>query len=263
MQKRFLNLFVGLFCVLVLAGCNEEAKLQKATPKEADALARAFISALNKKNTDTAEKLIEPTIRTEAKEKLKSLVSLLSVSEPKQIKIIGVRGQKKEDQKLYQLSYQIYFEKSWVVASIAIVETAKERYIFSVRMDPLRAPLEELYAFKFSGKSIVHYITLLFFILIPVFILLMLIQCIKLPGKKKWIWVPFILLGFVTFHLDWTTGRAFLQLISVLFFGVFFMKQKYGPLILSVSLPIGAIAFFIVSLIKNSKPKSFSLPTAG
>ncbi len=256
MQKRFLNLFIGFFCVLLLAGCNEEAKLQKATPKEADALAREFINALTKKNADKAEKLIEPTIRADAKPKLQSLVDLLSASTPTEVKIIGVRGQSKADQKMYQLSYQIYYEKNWVVASIAIVETTKDRFIFSVRMDPLKAPLEKLYEFQFFGKSIVHYLALLFFILIPLFILFVLVKCIQMPGKKKWIWVPFIILGFVSFHLDWTTGRAFLQPLSVLFFGVSFMKQKYGPLILSVSLPIGAIAFLIVQTLKKNKNRA-------
>ncbi len=255
MSKRFLNLFIALFCVALLAGCNEEAKLQKATPKEADALARGFISALNTKNTDVAEKLIEPTIRTEAKTKLKNLVDLLSVAKPEQVKVIGVRGQQKGEQKLIQLNYQIYFEKSWVVASLAIVETPKTRYIFSVRMDPLKAPLEKLYAFTLWGKSFYHYLTLLFSVLIPAFILYVLVQCVKKgPAKIKWIWVPFIVLGFVSFHLDWATGRAFLQPISFLIFGVSFMKQKFGPLILSVSLPIGALVYFFIYLFK--KPKS-------
>ena len=253
MQKRFLNLFIGLFCVLLLVGCNEDAKIKKATPPAADALAREFISSLIKKNAEKAEKLIEPTIRTEAQPKLKSLVELLSASEPKEVKIIGVRGQKKADQKMFQLSYQIYYEKSWVVASIAIVETLKDRFIFSVRMDPLKAPLEKLYEFKLFGKSFVHYLALLFFILIPLFILYVLAQCLKLPGNKKWIWVPFIILGFVSFHLDWSTGRAFLQPLSVLFFGISFMKQKYGPAIFSVSLPLGAIAFLVVQFLLKKK----------
>ena len=256
MQKHFLKLIAVVFCVSLMVGCNEEAKLKKATPKEADALAREFISSLNKKNLDKAEKLIEPTVRAEAKPKLKSLGDLLSVSAPQEVKIIGVRGQKQGDQRLIQLNYQIYFDKAWVVASIAVIETPKDRYIFSVRMDPLKDSLENLYVFKFFGKSIIHYLTLLVAIVIPLFILYALAQCVRLPGKMKWIWVPFIILGFVSFHLDWMTGRAAIQLISVQIFGVAAAKQKYGPLILSVSLPIGAVAFFIVQFFKKSRKKS-------
>lgn len=259
MKKHFLNLMVAMFCVVLLAGCNEEAKLKKATPPAADALAREFISALNKKSADKAEKLIEPTIRAEAKPKLKSLIDLLSASAIKEVKIIGVRGQQKGDQKLIQMNYQIYYEKAWVVASLAIVETPKERYIFSVRMDPLKEPLEKLYAFKLFGKSFLHYLALLISIAIPVFILYTLLQCLKLTDKKKWIWVPFIVLGFVTFHLDWTTGRAFIQPISFLIFGVSYMKQTYGPLIVSISLPLGAIAFMVVQFFKNKKKAALAL----
>lgn len=258
MNKRFLNLIIAVFCVVLLAGCNEEAKLQKATPKATDAFAREFISALTKKSADRAEKMIEPTIRTEAKPKLKSLIDLLSASAPQQVKIIGVRGQQKGDQKLIQLNYQIYYEKAWVVASLAIVETPKERYVFSVRMDPLKAPLEKLYAFKFFGKTFIHYLTLLLSVAIPLFIVYTLIQCLKLTDKRKWIWVPFIILGFVSFHLDWTTGRAFLQPISFLFFGTSFMKQTFGPLIVSVSIPFGAIAFLVVSRLKRAPQTTLS-----
>lgn len=258
MKKHFLNLMVAFFCVVLLAGCNEEAKLKKATPKDSDLFARDFISALNKKDAAKAEKMIEPSIRAEAKPKLKSLIDLLSASAPTEVKIIGVRGQQKGEQKLIQMNYQIYYEKAWVVASLALVETPKDRYIFSVRMDPLKAPLEKLYAFKFFGKSILHYVTLLFSVLVPLFILYVLAQCLKLTDKKKWIWVPFILLGFVSLHLDWTTGRAFLQPLSFLFFGVSFMKQTFGPLVVSVSIPFGAIAFFVVSRL-NRAPKKTSV----
>lgn len=260
MQKFFQYLVLPVFCVALLAGCNDDAKIKKATPPDSDKFARSFIQVLNKKNSDAAEKMIEPTIRAEAKPKLKSLVELLSKDgAPTEVRVIGVRGQQKGDQKLIQLNYQIYFEKSWIAASIALIETPKNRFIFSVRMDPLPAPLEKLNAFKFFGKSIIHYLALLFAMMIPVFILYTLVQCIQLPGNLKWIWVPFIILGFVSFHLDWATGRAFLQPLSFLIFGVSAVKQKYGPFILSISLPIGAIAFFIVQMIKTNKKSASSL----
>ncbi len=253
MHKHFLKLIAVVFCVTLMTGCNEEAKLKKATPKEADTLAREFISSLNKKNLDKAEKLIDPTVRAEAKPKLKPLGDLLGVSAPQEVKIIGVRGQKQGDQRLIQLNYQIYFDKAWVVASIAVIETPKGRYIFSVRMDPLKDSLENLYKVNFFGKSIMHYLTLILAIVIPLFILYCLVQCVRLPGKLKWIWIPFIVVGFVSFHLDWMTGRAFLQVISFQIFGVAAAKQKYGPLILSVSLPIGALAFFVSQFFKKKK----------
>ncbi len=260
MKKRFFTVFAALFCVVLLAGCNEEAKLAKATPKEADAMAREFINLLNKKSPDKAEKLIEPTIRAEAKPKLTALVDLLSKDTPKEVKIIGVRVRKKDAQKLIQLNYQVYYEKAWVVATLAIIEGPKERYIFSVRMDPLKAPLEQLYAFKLFGGSLVHYLVLVFSVIVPLFILYTLMQCVRnVSGKIKWVWIPFIALGFVTFHLDWTTGRVFLQPLSALIFGVIYMKQKYGPLIISVALPIGAIAFTVTQLLKSKKSSAPAL----
>lgn len=258
MRKRFFSFIIGIFCIALLAGCNEEAKLQKMVPKESDAIAREFITALNQKNVDKAEKLIEPSVRKEAKEKLKSLVELLGKGNPEQVKVIGVRGQAKGDQRLIQLTYQVYFQKAWVVAAIAILETPQSRSIFSVRMDPLREPLEKIYAFKFFGKPFLQYVVLLFSVLIPIFIVYVLVQCLRTPGKKKWIWVPFIILGLATFHLDWTSGRAFIQPISFLIFGAAYMKQKYGPFVVSISVPVGALVFFFVYLFR--KPKKVLSP---
>lgn len=261
MFKKTALVLTSLFCVVMFLGCNEDARLQKAAPKEADQVAREFITALNKKNTDQAEKLIEPKIRTEAKEKLKNLATLLDVGAPKKVQVVGVRVRQDKEQKLVQLNYQIYFEKVWVAASLAILENSEGRYIFSVRMDPLKEPLEKIYAFKLWGKSFFHYIVLLLFIAAPLFTLYVLIQCIRLPVKRKWIWIPLIVLGFFPLYLDWTMGRAFIRLLGVHLFSISFMKAKYGPLVLSVGVPIGALIFYFKYLFRKNDKSTGALPS--
>jgi hypothetical protein len=254
MLKKTALVLASLFCVVMLAGCDEDARLQKAAPKEADAVAREFFTALNKKNTDQAEKLIEPKIRAEAKEKLKNLADLLAVGTPEKVQVVGIRVRQDKDQKLVQLNYQISFSQAWVVASLAILENPQGRHIFSVRMDPLKEPLEKIYAFKFFGKSFFHYVVLLFALAVPLFIIYVGVQCFRYPmaWKWKWIWLLFIALAFLPVYLDWTGGRAFIRLLGVLILGVSFMKVKYGPLVLAVGIPVGALVFYFKYLFRKS-----------
>jgi len=60
------------------------------------------------------------------------------------------------------------------------------------------------------------------------------------------LWIIFILFGFVTFSLNWTTGEFEIQLISIKLFGVGIIKLGIiAPWIVSFSIPIGAIIFWI------------------
>lgn len=252
MLKNTTYFLTGLFCVALLAGCGEDARIQKAVPKEADTLARDFISALEAKNSDAALKLIEPEVRKEATEKIKSITQLFTDGKPQQVKPVGVRAQKKGEERLIQVSYQLYYPEKAIITTLVILENPKGRFIVSARLDPVKEPLEKLYAFKLFGKSFFHYIVLLLAVVVPLFIAYTLWQCLKSSVKWKWAWAVAIVLAFFPIYLDWTTGRAFIRLISVLIFGVSFVKQKYSPMILAVGIPVGAIVFYFKYLFKKN-----------
>lgn len=252
-QKRFLALWSCLFCVALLTGCNDDAVIQKSIPKQADELGRDFLSALQKKDIDKASKLIEPKVRAEATPKIKAIVSELFKDDQAQaIKPIGVRSATRGEERMTQISYQMYYPNKWIVASLAILETPKERFVVSARLEPIPEPVEKMYRFKLFGNPLMHYVVLVAWIIVPLFILYVLVACIRSPLHWKWklLWVPFIMMGFVTFHLDWTTGRAFLRLLGFLVMGVGVFKNKYSPWIFSVGIPVGALIFYFKYIFK-------------
>lgn len=258
MQKYLMGFLAAVLCVGLLSGCNEDAKLAKLTPPEADKLAREFITALQKKDTAAAAKLIEPKMREQAAPKVKNIADLMAAENAKGMKVIGVRTQTVKEERMVQINYQIEYPSKWVLATMAILESPKDRFVVSVRMDPLKQPIEKLYGFKLFGKSLLHYIVLLLTIAVPLFTLYVLIGCLRSPLDLKWklLWLPFILVAFVTLHLDWTSGRAFLRLLGFVIFGASVFKQKYTPYILTVGVPVGALVFFIKFMLpkKNSQP---------
>jgi hypothetical protein len=81
---------------------------------------------------------------------------------------------------------------------------------------------------------------------VPVFIVVSTIVCIRTPiPRRKWLWIIFILVGFGQFELNWTTGDARLKLGIQLLGAAATWLGPYAPMILSVSLPVGAAVFWM------------------
>ena len=84
--------------------------------------------------------------------------------------------------------------------------------------------------------------------MIPIFILVTLVFAIRAKLSRKWLWIIGILLGFVKFSLNWTTGQVGFQIISFQLLGAGFSKAGLvAPWTLSFTLPIVAVIFWIKS----------------
>lgn len=61
---------------------------------------------------------------------------------------------------------------------------------------PIPQSLETLNAFTFKNKGMLHIVFLILSIITPIFILTVLVICVRTKIKKrKWLWIIFILLG--------------------------------------------------------------------
>jgi len=109
----------------------------------------------------------------------------------------------------------------------------------------MKQSLKEINKFTFIGKSIRHYIVFGLALAIPIFILYVLVLCIRTPiVKRKWLWLLFVALGFVQLSLNWSDGSYSIQPISVALLGSgFFIAGPYAPVILNVAFPLGAVIF--------------------
>jgi LytS/YehU family sensor histidine kinase len=61
----------------------------------------------------------------------------------------------------------------------------------------------------------------------------------------KWPWALFILFGIGSFAINWTTGEMQLSVLTLRLLGASVTGAVYGPWILSVSFPLGALAFLL------------------
>jgi asparagine N-glycosylation enzyme membrane subunit Stt3 len=63
--------------------------------------------------------------------------------------------------------------------------------------------------------------------------------------RRKWLWILFILFGFGKLSINWTTGQWGVMVLAAQLFSASAAAAYFGPWIVSVSLPVGAVLFLI------------------
>jgi hypothetical protein len=242
------------FHVLALIGfalvaCDQKALLQKLTPKDDDAFARHFLDVVRTGDYSIAEQMLDATLRDEkATNGLHELHGVLAHGEPVSVEEIGcnvfsnasVQGVTQTT----NLSYQIHFADSWAVGNVYLGHRSGTVSVLASRFQPVPDSLEVLNRFTFARKSLVHYAIFAACLAVPSFILFALVVCIRSRIRRKWLWIIFILFGFVQLRFDWTSGVFDLQPLSFLLFGASaFQPSPYAAWVLGCAIPLGAIIF--------------------
>jgi hypothetical protein len=236
---------------LLLAGCDPKALLNRFVPKDDDAFARHFLDVVRAGDYAAADQMLDASLRNENPASgLHDLNGLLAHGEPLSVEVIGcnvfANASAKDTTRTTNLSYQIRFPGSWAAGFVVVAHPAGTATILGARFQPIPDSLEVLNGFTFKGKSVIHYLVFAACIAVPVLILAALVVCIRSRIRRKWLWVIFILLGFMQTRLNWTTGHFEVQPISFVLFGVSAVRPSlYAPWILGFGIPVGAIAFLV------------------
>jgi len=254
MKKTLLGM---LFATTLLSGCNYDETLNKLMPKAESELAKQLFEDLRNRKYENLKKYLSKELLTpDIESKLSQAASFFPEGEPIEVKPIGANIHSTQDKWLARLTYQYRFQNGWAVANILLEKENENLVVKQLHVARSTKPLEEIYAFNLKDKTAVHYVFLALVIAIPLLTLYALVLCVKTPmSKKKWPWVVFILLGFTTISLDWTTGHIAYQLLSINLFGAGVVRPSpYAAWILTISIPVGAIVFLFKrkSLIKRS-----------
>jgi hypothetical protein len=241
------------FGALLLVGClNEKDLIQKFAPKEDDEFARHFITLIREGRYDEASPLIDPVVADKAgPAEMLQLHKIVDHGEPIAIELIGANvGYFKtwsgSGSRQTNLVYQLQFRDAWVVATVVVQSNDDGRRIWSAFFQPVSDSLQVLNRFTLVNKTATHYLFLAAAILVPLFIVATMVICFRSRVRRRWLWLIFIVLGFVQFRLNWTTGAWDIAPISLNLLGASWIRaSSYAPVILSFSIPVGAITFLI------------------
>jgi hypothetical protein len=248
-MSRKLRLLV--FLGLLLAGCDQKDLLRKIAPKDDDAFARRFLDAVRAGDYTAADQMLVPSLRDAKSESgLREINHVLAHGEPVSVEIIGcnlfTNASSQGTTRTTNLSYQIRFPDAWAAGNIAVGHQGGATAIVDSHFQSIPNSLEVLNRFTFAGKSAVHYLVFAVCLAVPLLILVTLIICIRSRIRRKWLWIIFILLGFIQFQFDWASGHFSVQPISFLLFGASaFRASPYAPWMLGFAVPVGAIIFLV------------------
>lgn len=238
---------IAVALLLLLASCDQASIVKKMTPPEDEQIARSYINLLRQNKFEQIQKNVDPSVKSaDVKKALLKMAALMPPQEPKSVKVVHVNVVHSSDTYRSDISLEYEFPNEWLLINVVIQKKNGVSTLLAFNVDRLRDSLENLNKFTLAGKSQLQYAVLALAILIPLFSLYVLILCVRTRiEKRKWLWVVFIVLGIGQFTINWTTGQWRITPVAVELFGAVGFASPYGPWMISISIPLGAIVFLL------------------
>ncbi len=236
-----------IFLALLLIACNQTEMIEKFTSPSEQSIAKGYIDLLAQQRFEEIEKASDPSIISPTlRETLSKMASLLPNEKPLKVTLVGAHRNQLKDSSSINLTYEYHYPTNWLVINVAIKTVGNSSTIVGFNVVPQETSREEKNKFELIGKSALHYVVLVFSIVMPLFTLFVLIVCIKTRLKgRKWPWIIFILIGFGKFSINWSTGQFAYHTLMVQLLSASAFAPLYGSWTLAFSIPIGAIVFLI------------------
>ncbi len=234
--------------LLLVIGCSPRAALKKAATSPEAQFARESASLLFKKDVDALLARMAPDLRREATpEVLARLLAAIPPGDTEEPTLVGYRysASPRATQAIVSLQYE--FPETYVVVQVQMRQSGGERAITFLNLERLPDSLQRLNAFRLRGQSVGRYVFLSFAAMVPIFTLYCLFVCARTPlPRGKWLWLAFVAVGIGRISLNWTTGALSFTPLSFQLLGAGATTAgPYAPWVVSVALPIGAVAFLV------------------
>ena len=236
--------------VTLLAGCDFQKTIEQSATPEEKAKAQQYITYLQERNIDAIVKVIDPSINNEnVHETLVRVAGLVPQTPPLSIKLVGMQSNNINNGavRTLNLTFEYEFPETWLIANVATKTTSTNFTIIGLTVTQQKTSQESRVAFTLSGKTPRHYITLALACIFTLLTLYAVVACIRTkPMRRKGLWILFILMSLGSYSFNWTTGAWQLSLFTVQILSVSATTSPYGPWIISLSLPVGALFFLVL-----------------
>lgn len=255
---RTLLTILALFALL---GCSQDDLIQKFSSPEDQAIAKNHIDLLRAGNFGKIEEALDPSIRTlDIRDTLVKMAALMPKQEPVSVKVVGAHTFRTSSERTVNTTFEYNFGDKWVLVNVAVRERQGTKAVIGFNVNPMTQPLEELHRFTLTGKGTLQYLVLVAAIAAALLTFYALVSCVRTEfPKRKWLWILFILMGFGTLAVNWTTGEWSVTPLSAQLFSAAAMAPLYGPWTIAVSLPLGSIIFLFFKrprLVSEAKARS-------
>jgi hypothetical protein len=238
---------VGLLLLTLLAACNKQQALSRLVPPADQARAAHYVDLLRARQLDAIEEAADPSIRTpQLKANLEQLATVLPRGTPASAKLVGAQVAAMPEGTRTDVVFEYEYSRKWFLANVVTLRKGDAVTLLGLNVRSIPESLEQRHGFGLRGKSAVHYVVLALAVLFPLLTVYALAACARTKMRgRKWPWMIFILFGVGTFAINWTTGDVQIWLLSFQLFSASATAALYGPWIVSVSLPVGALVFLL------------------
>lgn len=243
-----------LICLVLLVTACALPPADPARVQQSDAL----YAAARAGDADALAAQTTPRIRTEINAaKVAELKAATLPGEPKEACVLlwrvnaGLNGTQS-----YELVRQLNYDDQAVVVWTVAVKQGEGPWLtdaFNLNIVS-RAQADAASGFSLKGKSPGQYLMLAGLVLFP---LICLSAVVVAAWRRRWGWMIGSLFGFSQVAVNWTTGQWGFQ---ILYFGVLGAGAVKGagpfdPWIVTLSLPIPAILFWVLKRYRPKPPK--------
>lgn len=270
-RARWVLWFSLALVVVPLAGCDRDsvlkpfgydrAKLLRVMVSEKDeTFAQNYIENVRHRRFEQIENDLDPSVsKSEAQDNLTQMAAVFPSSEPASTKLVAARVIHHADSSTTSsLTFEYGFAAQptssrtesipggWFLAEVVVQTAGSKRKVQLLTFTPIPAPLEKMNAFTLSDKGISQDVALGLTIFVLLFSLDAFVLCLRTKmGKKKWVWLILIAIGVFRFTANWTTGQWSYTPLAVQVPPVMWFCMPYGPWMVQITIPLGAIAFLV------------------
>lgn len=234
--------------VAAITSCSYEQMAEKLIPKEESQFAKTYLIKLKDKDLPFVKRYISPSIEKQVSDqKLLQVADYFPGGDLLSAELIGSQVNTINTHWTGNFTFEFHFSNGWAVANAVMEKNGDTPSIAGFNVYRTPASQQELNRFSLSGKTVGQYFLLFFAVAVIVFTFVTAYLCIRTPiPKRKWLWLLITLVGFGKFAMNWTTGQYEVQTLTVnLFSAGMFRAGPVAPWVLTVSLPLGAILFWI------------------
>ena len=246
MTKANSSLLLISLLVAFVNGCDQSARLERKAPQDVS-LVKSYFDLIRGGHSDQVKELMVPALQNaESGANFEELVATIPQEVPSSVKAIKVdlRCEEGKCEDAIILEYRYSTER--LLFNVMLLKEAGELAILGIHITVIPESFMKTNEFRLVDMGPLQYLILTLAILLPAFSLYVLGLCIRARiGPRKWMWAAFILCGITRMGINWKTGQLDFQFLSIQVLSAGAFVLPYGPWVVSVSLPLGAILFLI------------------
>ena len=213
-----------------------------------DAATRAVFDQVKRHDFATVEARLSPRLRNAVTDtRLQAQAALIPEQSAQVEKLVSFNTTGAQGGRQTSVVREYLYPDRLLVVSTAIREQAGQApQILAFNIQAVGRAALAVGRFSLKGKSTTQYFLLGLAMVIPLLLICALgVLARDAKARFKWLWTPFILIGFMRLSVNWATGAVLFQPLGVVLFSAAVTRGPLdvSPWIVSISLPLGALVY--------------------